>query len=157
MSRGSRPGTSGSTIERSAETTDILPTLAGMIGLSLAPGSIDGHCLAEVPEKIVFNQTGPGNPSKIIVWKLEPKDSSFDLTVEFQEDFGILVLKNDKSQIAKGGWGNGGGGTQRTEYHMKNEHRKTGTSVYLPIVMQIGALGEEPKMCAAADPKIINE
>ncbi|WP_341632687.1 alkaline phosphatase family protein [Sphingomonas agri] len=44
-----RPGTSGSTIERSAETTDILPTLAGMIGLSLAPGSIDGHCLAEVP------------------------------------------------------------------------------------------------------------
>ena len=43
-----RPGTSGSTIERSAETTDILPTLAAMIGLPLAPGSIDGHCLPEV-------------------------------------------------------------------------------------------------------------
>lgn len=45
-----RPGTIGSTIERSAETTDIMPTLAGMIGLSLATGSVDGHCLPEVPD-----------------------------------------------------------------------------------------------------------
>lgn len=44
-----RPGTSGSTIERSAETIDIMPTLASMIGLGLSPGSVDGHCLAEVP------------------------------------------------------------------------------------------------------------
>ena len=44
-----RPGTQGSTVERSAETTDILPTLAAMIGLPLARGSIDGHCLPEVP------------------------------------------------------------------------------------------------------------
>ena len=43
-----RPSTSGSTIERSVQTTDILPTLASMIGLGLAPGSIDGHCLADV-------------------------------------------------------------------------------------------------------------
>lgn len=117
----------------------------------------DTYCLAEVPEKIVFPQTRQGNQTKTIVWKLVPKDSSFNLAVEFQEDFGILVLKNDKSQIVKGGWGNGGGGTQRTEYHMKNEHKKTGSSVYLPIVLQMGAPGEDPKMCAAADPKIINE
>lgn len=44
-----RPGTGGSTIERSAETTDILPTLAGMIGLGIQPGSIDGHCRPEAP------------------------------------------------------------------------------------------------------------
>jgi Type I phosphodiesterase / nucleotide pyrophosphatase len=43
-----RKGMSGTTVEHSAETTDILPTLAGMIGLPVSPGSIDGHCLAEV-------------------------------------------------------------------------------------------------------------
>lgn len=45
-----RPGMGGSTIEHSAETTDIMPTLASMIGVPVAPGSIDGHCLTDVPE-----------------------------------------------------------------------------------------------------------
>jgi arylsulfatase A-like enzyme len=31
------------------KTVDIMPTLAAMIGLPIAPGSIDGHCLAQVP------------------------------------------------------------------------------------------------------------
>jgi predicted AlkP superfamily pyrophosphatase or phosphodiesterase len=44
-----RPGTSGTTIEHSAETTDIMPTLASMIGVPVQPGSVDGHCLADVP------------------------------------------------------------------------------------------------------------
>jgi predicted AlkP superfamily pyrophosphatase or phosphodiesterase len=42
-----RPGASGKTIERPAETTDIMPTIASMIGLAVTPGSIDGHCLPE--------------------------------------------------------------------------------------------------------------
>lgn len=111
------------------------------------------YCLAELPAKIEFSQTESGNSPKDIVWKLVPKDPSFDLTVEFQEQVGILLIKNDKSQIVHGGWGNG---SERIEYHMKNEHKKKGTSTYLPIIMQIGALGTEPKMCAAADPKIVN-
>ena len=44
-----RPGLSGTTIEHSAETTDILPTLAATIGLPVQAGSIDGHCLQDVP------------------------------------------------------------------------------------------------------------
>jgi predicted AlkP superfamily pyrophosphatase or phosphodiesterase len=44
-----RPGAAGAAIEHSADTTDIMPTLASMIGLELKPGSVDGHCLAEVP------------------------------------------------------------------------------------------------------------
>jgi predicted AlkP superfamily pyrophosphatase or phosphodiesterase len=44
-----RPNAGGTTIEHSADTTDIMPTLASMIGLPVKPGSIDGHCLAEVP------------------------------------------------------------------------------------------------------------
>ena len=42
-----RPGATGATIEHSADTVDIMPTLSSMIGLS--PGSVDGHCLADVP------------------------------------------------------------------------------------------------------------
>ena len=44
-----RPGTSGTTVEHSAETTDIMPTLAAMIGVPVQSGSVDGHCLSEVP------------------------------------------------------------------------------------------------------------
>jgi len=51
-----RPGASGAAIERTAETTDILPTLAATIGLDVAPGSIDGHCLKEVPGAACSNR-----------------------------------------------------------------------------------------------------
>jgi phosphonoacetate hydrolase len=44
-----RAGMAGTTVERSAETTDILPTLAATIGLAVQPGSVDGHCLPGVP------------------------------------------------------------------------------------------------------------
>jgi len=44
-----RPGFIGSTRQEAVETVDIMPTLAGMIGLSLAPGSVDGHCLEDAP------------------------------------------------------------------------------------------------------------
>jgi arylsulfatase A-like enzyme len=42
-----RPGLVGTTVERPVETTDIMPTMASMIGLTVQPGSVDGHCLAE--------------------------------------------------------------------------------------------------------------
>jgi hypothetical protein len=40
-----RPGLSGHGIEQAVETTDIMPTLAAMIGVDVERGSIDGHCL----------------------------------------------------------------------------------------------------------------
>ena len=40
-----RPGQSGSTIETAADTVDIMPTLASLLGLDVPPSSIDGHCL----------------------------------------------------------------------------------------------------------------
>lgn len=43
-----RSGKEGKMIERSADTVDIMPTLASEIGLALQPGSIDGHCLVDV-------------------------------------------------------------------------------------------------------------
>jgi predicted AlkP superfamily pyrophosphatase or phosphodiesterase len=44
-----RYGFPGPTLEQAADTTDVMPTLAAMIGLDLAPGSVDGHCLALAP------------------------------------------------------------------------------------------------------------
>ena len=44
-----RPGFQGRTLETPAETVDIMPTLAGMIGLPIPAGSIDGHCLEGTP------------------------------------------------------------------------------------------------------------
>ena len=44
-----RPGQAGNTVERTAETTDIMPTLASVVGVPVEAGSVDGHCLAEVP------------------------------------------------------------------------------------------------------------
>jgi len=44
-----RKGAPGMSSDAPVETTDIMPTLAGMIGVPVAPGSIDGHCLASVP------------------------------------------------------------------------------------------------------------
>jgi predicted AlkP superfamily pyrophosphatase or phosphodiesterase len=43
-----RKGLAPAPSEAVVETTDIMPTLAAWIGLPLAPGSIDGHCLATV-------------------------------------------------------------------------------------------------------------
>jgi predicted AlkP superfamily pyrophosphatase or phosphodiesterase len=43
-----RPGSSPSTRQEAVDTVDIMPTLAATIGVPIAPGSIDGHCLPSV-------------------------------------------------------------------------------------------------------------
>ena len=44
-----RPGFAGATMQDAVETVDILPTLAGMIGLAIPPGAVDGRCLQAAP------------------------------------------------------------------------------------------------------------
>jgi arylsulfatase A-like enzyme len=44
-----RPGFEGRTVEAPVETIDIMPTLAAMIDLPIAPQSVDGHCLDGTP------------------------------------------------------------------------------------------------------------
>lgn len=44
-----RPGFRGATVDASADTVDIMPTLAALIGLPIAGGSVDGHCLDGTP------------------------------------------------------------------------------------------------------------
>jgi arylsulfatase A-like enzyme len=44
-----RPGVVGSAVDTPIETIDIMPTLASMLGIALAPGLVDGHCLDALP------------------------------------------------------------------------------------------------------------
>jgi len=44
-----RPGFRGATVTAPVETVDIMPTLAALIELPLAAGSVDGHCLDGTP------------------------------------------------------------------------------------------------------------
>jgi predicted AlkP superfamily pyrophosphatase or phosphodiesterase len=44
-----RPGFRGATVNAAADTVDIMPTLAALIELPLAPGSVDGRCLDGTP------------------------------------------------------------------------------------------------------------
>jgi predicted AlkP superfamily pyrophosphatase or phosphodiesterase len=44
-----RPGMPSVTRQEAVETVDIMPTLAAMIGVGIAPGAVDGKCLAGVP------------------------------------------------------------------------------------------------------------
>jgi hypothetical protein len=44
-----RPGFRGATVQLPADTVDIMPTLASLIELPLAAGSVDGHCLEGTP------------------------------------------------------------------------------------------------------------
>jgi arylsulfatase A-like enzyme len=44
-----RAGMRAESREEPIQTVDIMPTLAAMIGLPIAPGSIDGHCLVQLP------------------------------------------------------------------------------------------------------------
>ncbi len=44
-----RSGFGGQTVDVPAQTVDILPSIAAMIGLSLGDAAIDGHCLAQAP------------------------------------------------------------------------------------------------------------
>jgi len=44
-----RPGFRGATLNSAVETVDIMPTLAALIDLPLAAGSINGHCLDGTP------------------------------------------------------------------------------------------------------------
>jgi predicted AlkP superfamily pyrophosphatase or phosphodiesterase len=44
-----RQGFRGATVTAPAETVDIMPTLGALIGLPIAPGSVDGHCLEGTP------------------------------------------------------------------------------------------------------------
>ena len=44
-----RPGFRGATVNAPVDTVDIMPTLAALIELPLAPGSVDGDCLEGTP------------------------------------------------------------------------------------------------------------
>lgn len=132
------------------------------------PGS-DPYCVGLIPEEVKLSGTNPGNGAKMIAWQLglrdpsipvDPPDSYFEFLGD--EDQGILVFKNI-----------GNGATQQlkdgkrhpstnSRYRIKDQHNKTGTASYLPVVVHVvpsnnPAVDDKVGLCGTPDPRIVNE
>lgn len=127
--------------------------------------SIEGHphpyCLAQAP--LVKVKRVPGL-DKFVNWKLEPAVLTGDQgaqVVQFHPDAGIVTTyEKNGSQIDKKnrGHGKGDGPVEQHKFHVKTlKDAKAGESGYLPVVMWDRKGNGELELCAAIDPKIVNE
>jgi hypothetical protein len=120
------------------------------------------YCVAIAPEVSVKTNGGAGgghgNPKRV-VWHLAT--TSLDTRgLEFHPDSGIVITIDNERQItSKGGHGDGSPGgpnpPSKTVYHVKSARDKQNAEVgYLPVV--IWGTGTAAELCAAVDPKIVN-
>jgi hypothetical protein len=59
-----RRGMAATPSDTVVDSVDIMPTLAASVGLALAPGSVDGHCLTGVPGVICPGSAGASSASE---------------------------------------------------------------------------------------------
>ena len=112
------------------------------------------YCVAVAPDVEVETQAGSGANKKIVAWKLSRSDlDGKDLA--FHGDSGIILTRNQKNQVEKGGAGNGSLISPPNAYHVKTKRNELkAEAVYLPVILW-GPPGKE-ELCAATDPKIVN-
>jgi hypothetical protein len=134
------------------------------VEVKITRGLVDGQdtCVAKVPEKIWLKS----QVRTRIVWRLVPDTIANvtygDATYEFQQDNGILILKDDNFQLDTRqtfhGWGDGVSTTPaRSRYffwHLNSKRQKQ--AVYFPIVLQ-KKKDVDDSLCAATDPRIVND
>jgi hypothetical protein len=68
---------------------------------------------------------------------------------EFHDSNGILPIANGKKQLEPGNHR-----TSPTVYEAKNKHKQADVMTYVPITYW--TVNGLPELCAAADPKIVN-
>ena len=107
------------------------------------------YCIATVPDSLDFTNTGPGNQPKTIIWTLST-GNLLGRTVEFHDDFGILKVDDGKKQFVADPHR-----TSPTVFEATNKHKLKGTSTYVPVIIFRTVEGI-PELCAAGDPKIVN-
>lgn len=107
------------------------------------------YCIATVPDSLDFTNTGPGNQPKTITWTLST-GNLLGRTVEFHDDFGILKVDDGKKQFVADPHR-----TSPTVFEATNKHKLKGTSTYVPVIIFRTVEGI-PELCAAGDPKIVN-
>jgi hypothetical protein len=116
------------------------------------------YCVVRLPTEVKYKGSGPGSRPGKFVWTLMPNvigSASF----EFQEKSGILIVNenNGHGQFHDGAIGDGSSTVNRYQFHLPNRRQVMGSKVsYYPIVLMTQT-GKEPLMCAAIDPRIMND
>jgi hypothetical protein len=114
------------------------------------------YCVARIPESVTYRGAGPGADAGKFVWTLKPNVIG-SATFEFQDKFGVLIIDESKGngQFHDGQIGDGSGIAKNYQYHLKNKRKVKKSEVsYYPIVIKKD--GDVPSLCAAIDPRIIN-
>lgn len=119
--------------------------------ITLTTTNVDGkdYCIATLPDSLVFDNTASGNAPKTITWTLST-GSLAGRIVEFHADYGILKVDDGKAQFVPDPHR-----TSPTVFEGTNKHKLKGTATYVPVIIFRTAEGI-PELCAAGDPKIVN-
>lgn len=119
------------------------------------------YCVAEVPEVKVDRLSMPRG-ERSINWKLS--DSVVGgKPVEFHSTLGILIMYDSSPPQIKAsgrgpGRGDGVGGPAKTYFHVTTLRNKAkAESGYLPLILWGTPGSADLQLCAAVDPKIVNE
>lgn len=123
------------------------------VPVTMKQGTVDGLtvCLARVAAEIKVKKRGGFPPTKKIAWNLTPPNmSGFEFS--FQDKNGILVIEDPETQLQPGNIG-----ASNAQFVVKNKRKKTNNAIYLPIIVQTETATGVVTLCAAADPKIVNE
>jgi hypothetical protein len=125
------------------------------------------YCGAAFPELIKLPGSGPGSSEKTIVWSLkpvalnpgDPVPPANEITF-YDDKIGVILLKNDSSQMHNGARGDGTHGMGQpdtTKFLYQNKHKvKTAEAVYLPVVVRTESNGKV-SVCGTPDPRILND
>ena len=112
-------------------------------------------CVANLSSELTMHGASSTSKTKVIVWSLNPP-SLGGASFAFQEKFGILVVDNGENQLTDPTIGTGDTkNPSPTYFHVTNQLQKLATSIYLPIILQ--TRGKVVTLCAAIDPKIVND
>lgn len=107
------------------------------------------YCLAKLPGEIKVLGSGPSGTPKSIVWNLVPPAIG-TTKFSFETNNGILIVSDANKQNPKGKIG-----TSAAQFIVKNQRKKPGEAVYLPVIVQTDSAGVVT-LCGAWDPKIVN-
>jgi hypothetical protein len=108
------------------------------------------YCLAQVGNVEFADR--PKN--KLVVFELKAASGSGRYV--FHDPDGILLFTNAGGKVTKGGRGNGDRSSEAS-FFLKNTHGSRGEALFLPVILQVDRTTGDPlSVCAAADPKIIN-
>ena len=123
------------------------------VPVTMTQGTVDGVtvCLARVAAEIKVKKRSGSPPLKTIAWNLTPPNmAGFEFS--FQDKNGILVIEDPNTQLFPGNVG-----ASHAQFVVKNKRKRANEAIYLPIIVQTETATGLVSLCAASDPKIVNQ